>query len=148
MILRDYAENVKRMVEMLERIDQPTPMEITSEVIPIKYALASDIQQVLGSLGGGGGAAVGRSTAGGGLGLLGLAQHSGRKRQRHRRRENKPNGPQPPNHRRAAAPGAGFQNNLSRLVKPGCGTRRKPAAGFPASELGPRSSLTSAPTRS
>jgi len=71
MILRDYAENVKRMVEMLERIDQPTPLEITSEVIPIKYALASDIQQVLGSLGGGGGVSVGRSTAGGGLGSSG-----------------------------------------------------------------------------
>ncbi len=72
-ILRDYAENVKRMLEMLERIDQPMLLEIKPEVIKIKYALASDIQQVIGSLGGSGGGnvSIGRSTAGGGLGSAG-----------------------------------------------------------------------------
>ncbi len=69
LVLRDYAENVKRMLEMVERIDIPTPLEIRPKVIPIKYALASDIQQVLGSLGGGGGGiSVGRSSGSGALG--------------------------------------------------------------------------------
>ena len=56
-ILRDYAENVKRMLEVLEKIDLVPLSEYESIVIPIKYALAGDIAQVLGSLttGGGGG---------------------------------------------------------------------------------------------
>jgi general secretion pathway protein D len=62
LILRDYAENVKRMVEILDKIDIVTPSEFESIVIPIKYALAADIAQVLGSLtaGGGGATTVGR----------------------------------------------------------------------------------------
>ncbi|HXI51295.1 MAG TPA: secretin N-terminal domain-containing protein, partial [Candidatus Saccharimonadales bacterium] len=76
-VLRDYAENVKRMLEMIRRIDVVPQQEFESVVIPIKYALAGDIQQVLSSLtagGGGGGLSVGRSQArtglsgGGGLG--------------------------------------------------------------------------------
>jgi general secretion pathway protein D len=58
LILRDSSENVKRMLEMLEKIDIPPVMEIKSEVIPIKYALAGDISQALSSLSGGGGGAV------------------------------------------------------------------------------------------
>ena len=56
-ILRDYAENVKRMLEVLDKIDIVPLSEYESIVIPIKYALAGDIAQVLGSLttGGGGG---------------------------------------------------------------------------------------------
>ena len=71
LVLRDYAENVKRMLEMIERIDIPSTFEIKPEVIKIKYALASDIQQVLGSLGSGGGLSVGKSMGGGGLGQSG-----------------------------------------------------------------------------
>lgn len=61
LILRDYAINVKRMMEVLEKIDVFVPAEIQPEVIPIKYALASDISSVLSSLqsGGAGGAPVG-----------------------------------------------------------------------------------------
>jgi general secretion pathway protein D len=54
LILRDYAENVKRMMEVLEQIDVVPQQEFESIVIPIKYALASDISQVLGSLTAGG----------------------------------------------------------------------------------------------
>lgn len=55
LVIRDYAENVKRMVEVLRLIDVAVPREYESIVIPIKYALASDIANVLGSLTTGGG---------------------------------------------------------------------------------------------
>jgi general secretion pathway protein D len=58
LIIRDYAENVKRMLEMIERVDISVPAEFISEVIPIKYALAQDIASALNSLGGGGGGTV------------------------------------------------------------------------------------------
>ena len=55
LILRDYAENVKRMLEMIEQIDISVPAEYISEVIPIRYAKVEDIASALNSLGGGGG---------------------------------------------------------------------------------------------
>ena len=64
LILRDYAENVARMMEMVEKIDVLTPNSIKPEVIPIKYALASDIASALSALGASGGASVGKSTSG------------------------------------------------------------------------------------
>jgi general secretion pathway protein D len=64
LILRDYTENVKRMMEMLERIDVTSPLIIKPEVIPIKYALASDIASALSQLGASGGTSVGRSSSG------------------------------------------------------------------------------------
>ena len=69
LVLRDYEENIKRMLELLEKIDVVPPQEFEPIVIPIKYALAADIAQVLGSLtaGGGGPISVGRQQAGGGL---------------------------------------------------------------------------------
>ena len=67
LILRDYAENVKRMAEMVEKIDVLVTNEIKTRVIPIKYALAGDIAGVLSSLGGTTVAGIGGSPAGGGL---------------------------------------------------------------------------------
>src|SRR5437899_2098883 len=70
LVLRDYEDNIKRMLELLEKIDVVPQQEYEPIVIPIKYALAADIQQVLASLtvgGGGGGTVVGRQQAGGGL---------------------------------------------------------------------------------
>jgi len=55
LVLRDNAENVKRMLEMIDRVDVSVPAEYISEVIPIKYALADDIASALNSLGGSGG---------------------------------------------------------------------------------------------
>lgn len=55
LVLRDNAENVKRMLQMIERVDISVPAEYISEVIPIKYALAEDIASALNSLGGSGG---------------------------------------------------------------------------------------------
>jgi general secretion pathway protein D len=67
LILRDYAENVARMMDMVEKIDVLTPNSIKPEVIPIKYALASDIASALSALGASGGASVGKSTSGAGF---------------------------------------------------------------------------------
>lgn len=62
LILRDYAENVKRMLEVIEKIDTAITIDEEFEVIPIKYALSSDMASVLGSLAGGGGGGTGATT--------------------------------------------------------------------------------------
>ena len=70
LVLRDYSENVKRMLEMVKKIDVALPSEFTSEVIPIKYALAADIANALNSLSTGGGATtVGTSSTTGAAGF-------------------------------------------------------------------------------
>ena len=58
LVIRDYAENVKRMLEMIQQVDVSVPAEYISEVIPIKYAMAEDIANALNSLGGSGGSTV------------------------------------------------------------------------------------------
>jgi general secretion pathway protein D len=76
LVVRDYSENVKRMMEILDRVDVALPIEIETVVIPIKYALAGEIAGVLSGLGastgsgisGGGGGAGGFTSGGGGLG--------------------------------------------------------------------------------
>ena len=80
LVIRDYAENAKRMLELIAKIDVVPIQEFESVVIPIKYALAGDIQQVLGSLtagGGGGGTTVGRSQANTGLSTGGFGGGGG-----------------------------------------------------------------------
>ncbi|MDW8307836.1 MAG: secretin N-terminal domain-containing protein [Verrucomicrobiales bacterium] len=63
LVLRDNTENVKRMLEMIEKVDVAVPSEFVSEVIPIKFAKVSDIAAALSSLsGGGGGTTVGTRT--------------------------------------------------------------------------------------
>jgi len=65
LVLRDFTENVKRMLEMIAEIDVVVPSEYISEVIPIKYALAGDIASALNSLStGGGGTSVGTPSRG------------------------------------------------------------------------------------
>jgi general secretion pathway protein D len=63
LVLRDYTENIKRMLEMIDRVDIVVPGEFVSEVIPIKYAKAAEIADALNSLSGGGGGStsVGRA---------------------------------------------------------------------------------------
>jgi general secretion pathway protein D len=64
-VLRDFAENVKRMLHIIELVDVAIPSEFISEVIPIKYVKASEIANALGNLGGGGGGAtIGGSSSG------------------------------------------------------------------------------------
>ena len=43
LVLRDFAINIKRMLEIIEEVDKIVPLEENFEVIPIKYALAADI---------------------------------------------------------------------------------------------------------
>jgi general secretion pathway protein D len=64
LILRDYTENVKRMLEMVEKLDVESPLTLKSEIIPIRYALASDMAAALGQLGASSGGSVGKSTTG------------------------------------------------------------------------------------
>ena len=58
LVLRDNAENIKRMLEMIAKVDISTPAEYVSEVIPIRYAKVDDIASALNALGGGGGTSV------------------------------------------------------------------------------------------
>ena len=65
LVLRDNAENVKRMLEMIAQVDTGGgASEIISEVVPIRYALAEDIANALSSLGGASGntVSIGAST--------------------------------------------------------------------------------------
>jgi general secretion pathway protein D len=72
LVLRDYTENVKRMLELIKQVDVAVPSEFVDEVIPIKYALASEIASALNALSsGGGGATVGGGTTGGTSGSRG-----------------------------------------------------------------------------
>lgn len=59
LVLRDNVANVKRMLEMIEKVDVTMPSEFLSEVIPIKYAQAEEIASALSSIGGGTGGSVG-----------------------------------------------------------------------------------------
>lgn len=59
LVLRDNVANVKRMLEMIDKVDQVAQSEIVSEVIPIKYAKAEEIASALSSVGGGTAGSVG-----------------------------------------------------------------------------------------
>jgi general secretion pathway protein D len=120
-ILRDFSENVKRMLEILERVDTVTPLEVKPEVIPIKYALARDIQTVLSSLSSGGGSlsvgGTGRTgLSGGGTSGFGQNANSGQYN------PNQPN--QQQTGMSSAAPGgrsSSFQNRLQSAVNRAAG---------------------------
>jgi general secretion pathway protein D len=77
LVLRDNAENVKRMLEMIDQIDVSVPAEYISEVVPIKYALAEDIASALNSLGGSGGSTVSFGSSGGGASPGGASRAGG-----------------------------------------------------------------------
>ena len=78
LIIRDYAENVKRMLEMIEQVDVSVPAEYVSEVIPIRYAKVDDIASALNALGGsGGGATVSVGTAPGSGQISGFSNRGG-----------------------------------------------------------------------
>lgn len=64
-VLRDNVANVRRMLEMIEKIDVAVPSEFQSKVIPIKYAKAEEIASALSSVGGGSGGTVGSRPSGG-----------------------------------------------------------------------------------
>jgi len=70
LVLRDLTENVKRMLEMIERVDVAFQSEFESEVIPIKFAKAEEIASALSALSGSGSTTtVGTRAAGGTSGI-------------------------------------------------------------------------------
>lgn len=71
LVIRDYSANVKRMLELIKQIDVIVEPDIVSEVIPIKYAQASEIASALGSLGGGSSTSIGPPTRSGRTGMGG-----------------------------------------------------------------------------
>jgi general secretion pathway protein D len=78
LVLRDYTENVKRMLELVTQIDVAVPSEYVSEVIPMKYAKASEIANALNSLSSGGGGTVVGGSGGGGATRSGRSSGFGR----------------------------------------------------------------------
>jgi len=77
LVIRDYAENVKRMLEMIQQVDVSVPAEFISEVIPIKYAMAEDIANALNSLGGSGGSTVSFGSSAATPSINGMARPGG-----------------------------------------------------------------------
>jgi general secretion pathway protein D len=77
LVLRDYAENVKRMLEMIEQVDVSIPAEYISEVIPIRYAKVDDIASALNALGSGGGATVSIGSSPGSSQISGFSGNRG-----------------------------------------------------------------------
>ena len=87
LVIRDYASNIKRMLELIEQIDVTPQSDYKLEVIPIKYGKVTDLYETMSALvsGGGGGAYPGGArtsatqqrragqfpAAGGGLGTSG-----------------------------------------------------------------------------
>ncbi|MFM7099590.1 MAG: secretin N-terminal domain-containing protein, partial [Verrucomicrobiota bacterium] len=67
LVLRDYAINVKRMLEVLERVDVEIEDDYKLEVLPIKYGKVEDIFATMQSVIGGGGAVAGGGTGAGGM---------------------------------------------------------------------------------
>jgi general secretion pathway protein D len=65
LVIRDYAINVKRMLELIRKIDVATEPDYKLEVIPIKYGKVEDIYGVMSGLigGGGGGSTSGTPTS-------------------------------------------------------------------------------------
>lgn len=50
-VLRDYASNIKRMVELIEQVDVPPPeSDYRLEVIPIKYGKVTDLFSTMNAL--------------------------------------------------------------------------------------------------
>lgn len=69
LVLRDYSINVKRMLEVLAKIDIEVEEDFQLEVIPIKYGKVDEIYATLTSVIGGGGVS---GTPGGGVGGVGV----------------------------------------------------------------------------
>ncbi|MFM7805329.1 MAG: secretin N-terminal domain-containing protein, partial [Verrucomicrobiota bacterium] len=72
LILRDFAINVKRMLELIARVDVEIEDEFILEVIPIRYGKVEDIYQTMQSVISGSGGGGGMGSAGGGAGMGGF----------------------------------------------------------------------------
>lgn len=67
LVLRDYAAQIKRMTEIIEKVDVRKEEDLKLEVIPIRYGRVEEIYQTMSSLiggAGGGGGAIGTGNTG------------------------------------------------------------------------------------
>jgi len=63
LVLRDYASNIRRMLELIEQVDVPPENDYRLEVIPIKYGKVTDLYTTMNALiSGSGGAGFTGST--------------------------------------------------------------------------------------
>ncbi|MCX8107479.1 MAG: hypothetical protein N3G20_01600, partial [Verrucomicrobiae bacterium] len=68
LVLRDYPANIKRMTEILEKVDVEVESDYKLEVIPIKYGKVEDVYSTMSSLiGGAGVGAISTPTTGTGV---------------------------------------------------------------------------------
>ncbi len=75
LLIRDYALNVKRMLEIIEKTDVIQQPEYILEVVPIKYGRVEEFYDTMNSLvGGSGGGTTGGGAGLGGGGVGGLGQ--------------------------------------------------------------------------
>jgi len=81
LVIRDYSSNVKRMLEMLEKIDVIPETDFKLEVIPIRYGKVGEIYETMSSIisgGGGGGYVSSRARTGTTGSRLGTTARGGR----------------------------------------------------------------------
>lgn len=71
LVLRDYASNVKRMMELIKEVDVKAESDFKLEVIPIKYGKVTDIYATMSALIAGGGSGGGGPSALAGAGATG-----------------------------------------------------------------------------
>jgi len=74
LVLRDFSSNVKRMLEIIEKVDVMPEKDFSLEVIPIRYGKVTDIYATMSALisgGGGGGGGAGTAGAFAGAGMAG-----------------------------------------------------------------------------
>lgn len=62
LVLRDYASNIRRMLELIEQVDVPPENDYRLEVIPIKYGKVTDLYDTMNALISGGAGGYTRST--------------------------------------------------------------------------------------
>ena len=114
LVLRDNVANVKRMLEMIEKVDVTMPSEFLSEVIPIKYAKAEEIASALSSVGGGTGGTVGSRPTSTSTGAAGGANRFGQPGYN----PNQPGGMnQPGGVNPTPSSGASFNDRLQNIIR-------------------------------
>lgn len=83
LVIRDYTSNIKRMLELIEKVDTIKESDYTLEVIPIRYGRVEDFFNTMSSLVGGSGAGASTGTGTGtgvgtGVGTAGGLRGGGR----------------------------------------------------------------------
>jgi general secretion pathway protein D len=121
LVLRDFEPNIKRMLELIQKIDVLPELDYKLEVIPIKYGRVEEIYDVMSQVIGGGGG------AGGAIAPRTTASRSASRGTRGTRQSSYPGAPnQPFQPQQTPQPTAGgaqnqFQRNLERIARQAAG---------------------------